>query len=315
MVGRAPIPGDCFAVEVDLDLSILGAHEVLGLADAPDKLADLGRLSANVISIVTLLEIDAEGQIILARVGVTGPKESRKVLATQMFPTAPPTARLRMKPDWRAFNFPPGRTISEWISSDNMEWSIMKTNNRNGGIYDTGDYKDIGVNNWSCRLVVNPTGDPGEASMSLVAVPRPVNQLGNLAGNATGEGSMGFPVILLGKFRADYAGQLDEPRGDGLAHYPVLVTRGPPGALTMPSNRAILTAMRTLWSSCFKAKCLPVRDWTTATQGPNEPDQTPVESDWAWPVPAEEHLLTGDEDDEDSGEYISILLYLVNVEC
>lgn len=315
MVGRAPIPGDCFTVEVDLDLSVLIAQEVLGLADAADKLTELGRLSSNVISIITLLEVDAEGQITLAKVGVAGPRESKKVMATQLFPLAPVTARLRMKPDWRAFNFPPGRTVSEWLSSDNVDWNIMKTNNKNGGTYDAGEHKDIGVSNWSCRLVVNPTGDPGEATMSLVAVPRPKNELGNLAGNAAGEGSTGFPVVLLGKFRADFGGQLDEPRNDGLAHYPVLVNRGPPGALQMPNNRAILRAMRSLWSSCFKARCLNAVEWVTATQGPQEPVQTPVESDWAWPEPAVERSLSegGFDDDEDSGEYMSILIYVISV--
>ena len=142
MVGHAPIADDCFTSEVDLDESILQAHEVVGLADAPDKLKNLDRLSTDNISIITLLEVGAEGQVSLSRVGVTGPKESKKIPAQKIFPGAPANARLRMKPDWRGFTFPPGRTISEWVSSDNMEWSVMKTNNLNGGLYEVAEHND-----------------------------------------------------------------------------------------------------------------------------------------------------------------------------
>ena len=298
MVLRAPVQGDCFALEVELDLSILLSQEVLGLADATDKLANLGRLDRQVISIVSLLEIGAEGQITLSKVGVTGPRETKKIPARQLFPLAPDAARIRMKPDWRAFDFPPDRTISEWLSSSNREWSVMKTNNRNGGIYDVGDYKDIGISDWSCRLVVNPTADPGEASMDLVAVPRPKGDLGNLPGNPEGEGSAGYPVVLLGKFRASFGGQLDEPRRDGLSHYPVLVNRGTPGNMTPPNNSAILAAIRSLWNGCYKPRCLAADAWATATAGPTEPEQTPVELDWAWP----DQNITAQDEDYDSGE-------------
>ena len=60
-------------MEVELDLSLLLTQEVLGLADAPDKLVNMGRLGQQVISVVTLLEIGAEGQITLTNVGVTDP--------------------------------------------------------------------------------------------------------------------------------------------------------------------------------------------------------------------------------------------------
>ena len=141
-----------------------------------------------------------------------------------------------MKPDWRAFDFPPGRTIFEWVSSNNTEWSVMKINNRNGGIYDVGDYKDIGINDRSCRLVVIPTADLGEASMDLVAIARPKGDLENLQGNVEGDASAGYPVVLFGKFRAAFGGQLDEPHRDGLSHYPVLVNRYTPGRLSPPNN-------------------------------------------------------------------------------
>ena len=283
MVGHAPIDGDCFTSELDLDESILQAHEVVGLADAPDKLESLDRLAPSNISVITLLEVGAEGQVNFARVGVTGPKESKKVHAQKIFPGAPANARLRIKPDWRGYTFPPGRTVSEWHNSDTLDWGVMRTNNLNGGLYEVSEHAGIGVTPWSSRLVINPTADPGEAVMSLVAIPRPKKQLGSLPGTASGEGSTGYPVILLGSFRATYAGQLDQSRRDGLPYYPVLVNRGPPGAMTMPEHNAVRTVMRGMWSMCYKANVLPVQDWVTATAGPNEPEQALIMSDWAWP--------------------------------
>ena len=279
MVGHAAIEDDCFIANVDLDESIIQAHEVNGLADAPQKLKDLDRLATDNISIITVLEIGAEGQIGLSKVGVTGPRESKKIPAQKLFPIA----RLRMKPDWRGYNFPPGRTISEWMSSDSLEWSIMRTNNLNGGLYEIEDHAAMGVTPWSSRLVVNPTREAGEAVMHLVAVPRPKNQLGGLPGNATGDGSTGYPVVLLGTFRASYAGQLDQPRGDGLPYYPAFVNRGPPGAMEMPEHAAVRSVMRGLWSSCHKPNTYAVQDWITATAGPREPEQPLILADWAWP--------------------------------
>ena len=58
MVGHAPIISDCFVNEVELDESILNAHEVRGMDNAPDKLADLDRLAQDEISVITLLEVE-----------------------------------------------------------------------------------------------------------------------------------------------------------------------------------------------------------------------------------------------------------------
>ena len=263
MVGHAPINSECFINEVGLDESILKAHEVRGLADAPDKL------------------------------------ESRKIPAQKLFPESPATAKLRMKPDWRAFNFPPGRTTSEWLSSDNIDWSVMKANNLNAGLYDVAEHETIGITPWSARLIVNPTADPAEASVHIVGIPRPKTQLGSLPGTASGDGSTGYPVVLLGTFRASFAGQLDAHRKDGLPFYPVLVNRGVPGEMVMPDHSTLRTVMRGVWSMAYKPNCLPAAEWVTATAGPREPNQELVTADWAWP-PAE-----GQEEEEDSGELLS----------
>ena len=104
-----------------------------------------------------------------------------EIPAQKLFPGSPATAKLRMNQDWRAFNFPPARTTSEWLSSANMDWSVMKANNLNAGLYDVADNESIGINPWSARLVINPTA---EASIHMVAIPRPKTQLGSLPGTA-----------------------------------------------------------------------------------------------------------------------------------
>ena len=77
-----------------------------------------------------------------------------------------------------------------------MDWSVMKANNLNAGLYGLADHESIGINPWSGRLVINPTA---EAS---VHIPRPKTQLGSLPGTSSGDGSTGYPVILLDTFRA-----------------------------------------------------------------------------------------------------------------
>ena len=54
MVGHASINSDYFLNEVGLDESVLKAHEVRGMADPPDKLAD--RIVQEEISVITLLD-------------------------------------------------------------------------------------------------------------------------------------------------------------------------------------------------------------------------------------------------------------------
>ena len=189
-----PIEDEAFRIERDLDNSILKEHEVLGFADAPDKLKALGRLDDAVISVMTILEVGPDGQVLNTRIGVTGPKESRKLPLNKLFYQSPEVAKLKTKIDWRAFNFPPGQSVSEWVSSDDLEWTVMKSNNKNSGFYDQSTYKDINVNDWSCRLALNPTERANEATVSLVAIPRPVTELTDLPGTATGVASTAYPL-------------------------------------------------------------------------------------------------------------------------
>ena len=296
---QKPIEDESFRIERDIDASILLAREVRGLADAPAKLKELGVIDDDTLSVITLLEIGPDGQILLARVGVTGPKNSQKVLASKLFCEAPETARLRMKIDYSCFNFAPGCTTSEWVSSDDIQWSLMKTNNQHDGVHDQSTYKDVNVCSWSCRLVVTPTAESHVASVELVAIPRPVAELGALPGVASGEGSAAYPVITLGVIRAAMAGVLEQPRHDGLGFYPVVVNRGPAGGLlAAPDSNSVRVAMRSIWSNNVEANSLTSRAWVEATRGPGEPDQSPIEAEFAWP-----QVVANVDDDEDSGKF------------
>ena len=112
----------------------------------------------------------------------------------------------------------------------------------------------------------------------------PFRYLGNLPGTATGLSSAAYPVICLGESRAAMAGVLETPRHDGLAFYPVVVNRGEQGSLLVaPDSGTLRVAMRGIWSGNIEPNSLIATDWCVATQGPGEPDQTPIEAEFAWP--------------------------------
>lgn len=305
MAVQKPIQDEAFRIEKDIDATILLAQEVLGLADAPEKLSELGRLDGEIHTVVTLLEVGPDGQVLNARVGVTGPVKSEKCPATQLFHQAPQAARLRTKLNYSCFAFPPGRTVSEWVSSDDIQWTIMKSNNMKDGSYDTADYKEIGVSPWSCRLVIVPTDESHTAHLTLVAVPQPIAELDSLPGVVTGDGSDAYPVITLGEHRAAMAGVLEQPRHDGLSYYPMVVNRGPPGSLlAAPESGVVRVALRGLWTKNIEANAIIAPDWFASTRGPGEPDQTPVEAEFAWPPIVETENLGSDL--EDSGKSIEM---------
>ena len=227
---------------VDINGDTLMEQEVDGLADAPDKLATLNRFDDQEVNVITAIYLDINGVIKEIEIGAAGGTQSKKFPANTLFKDAPEGSKLRLRRfNFAQYKFPPGRCFSEWVDSENIDWSVMRTNNIKDGEFPDSEYKDIGVSPWVSRLHVTTREEANTVTVRLVAIPR--QDINNLPGTATGAASEGYPVILIGEFPAIMAGEQEEARGDGLPFYPVCINRGPPEAnITIPTSEFLRTA-------------------------------------------------------------------------
>ena len=291
------IQSDRFNANNDVSMDILLEHEVDGLGEAPLKLANLNRFDDREPNVIMAIYLDVNGIINEAEIGVAGGEQSRKLPADQLFHEAPAGSRLRLRKfKFQQYKFPPGRCYSEWVNSDDIDWAIMRSNNMKDGTHPDNTHKDIGVGVWVSRLHVTTCQEANRATVRLVAIPR--TDLENLPGTATGIASEGYPVIMIGEFPAIMAGETEENRSDGIAFYPCCINRGP-ADITTPTSEVLRVCMSTFWSNTSEPNCLSAEEWVTATQGPQEPEQSVVPSEWVWP---QLNNTNTEEEDEDSGE-------------
>ena len=310
------IQDERFTVTCDISGERLLNNEILGLADAPGVLTRHEQFDPNVANAITVLFLDMDGVVTDTEIGIAGGRQSWKLPASTLFADAPAGTNLRIKKlDFAQFKFGPSQCFSEWVHSTDIDWGVMLTNNLKDGLIPVNQHRERGISPWSCRLHVSSTEEANKAIVRLVAVP--TIELNTLPGNATGSASAGYPTILLGEVPVVMAGQIENIRQDGLAFYPAVVNRGmDPLAegeptITLPTSDTVRASMSAFWSSTSVPTNLLVGDWSTATAGPQEPDQSVTASRWIWPS----FIQVGDREtgseDSDSGEYhIQRSLYL-----
>ena len=289
-----------FDRDESLDRGILSSLVIESAAGILDTLLPIGLICERTQNVSTVLYVSDEGQILRTKLAMSGRAWSKKLDATLLFDDAPAGSRLVIKNlDVRGLEFPPGEKTSLWMSSTEFEWSINKTNNKEGGSFTGQELIDMGILQWSIRVHVIANTDPTIATLRWVAIPVPVEELTGLPGDAR---KPGYPSVALSDGKANHTGVPDienqEARLVGTPFYPCMVNEAAPAsAITIPEDENILSTMKAFWRDGNTVRAMRLADWQAATQGPGEPSSDRGTPSVAWP-PA----TTPADNDESSSE-------------
>lgn len=263
-----------FDKDDNLDQGILANLVVESAGGIMEKVLPTGLISDRTQNVTTILYTGDEGQILRTKLALSGKAWSKKVEASRLFSVAPAGAKLVIKKlDVASLEFPPGEKVSLWLSSTDFDWTVNKTNNREGGGFADTELDEMGISQWSicAHIVVNP--DPTIATLKWVAIPLPVGDLSRLPGDVK---KPGYPTVALSDGDANMTGAPDVEQQEaslvGIPFYPCLVNEaGPSSDITIPSDEDIISAMIVFWRSGTTVRNMKLSDRTEATRGPGEP--------------------------------------------
>jgi hypothetical protein len=256
-----------------LDQAVLTSLVVESAAGILATLLPLGLISDKTQNIATVLHVNDEGQIIRTKLAMAGRPWSKKLDASRLFSDAPAGSRLVIKNlDVSGLEFPPGQKTSLWMSSSEFEWSLNKTNNREGGSFTSEELVSMDIPQWSIRVHVVANSDPTIASLKWVAIPLPAGELNSLPGDPR---RPGYPTVALSDGEGNMTGVPDieqESSLVGVPFYPCMINEAAPAsAITIPEEDAIINAMKEFWREGNTVRNMRLADWQAATEGPGEP--------------------------------------------
>ena len=288
-----------FVATEPLDKATLLSQVITSAATASDTLGPLGKVSDRTQNIITILHVSEDGDITQAKLAMCGKAWSRKMDGKRLFRNAPRGSKLMIRQlDPAGIEFPPGEKTSLWIPSSEVEWTLNKGNNRGDGVFTSEELSDLGITDWVIRVHISVTDDPSVAKTRWGAIPVPVAELGSLPGNAK---RPGYPVISLSDGQAAFCGIPEPARDDGLPVYPCFINDATGDqAITLPSDKEIIKAMRILWSEGNVVRGLSQENWREATAGPAEPASDVGVPAWAWPPMEEEEDSRQSSNDDES---------------
>ena len=225
--GTNRLSGELFEGTADLNVDRLQRLFIEGRAEIANKLLLETDISDQGFSpfVTTTLRLNGNGEIVESYLDVSQEQHFRKqkVPATRIFPSCTPETKLLLNKLYlRVFNFPPSSNHSEWLNASSFGLSFQKKNNRDQGVYTSDEWAAQGVGDFALKLVVEATEEVGVSTARVVALPLPVERLGELPGGCAKD-VHSYPVIDL--FSRSFELQMlpqnyDPCRGDSLPVLP-----------------------------------------------------------------------------------------------
>ena len=154
------------------------------------KLVEEGEIAAVGFNpyVSTTFRLNAEGDFLESYLDI-GQEQSNanrkyKVSAKRVFNdcVSSDTKIILGKIDLSVFNFPPSSNHSDWLNASDFGLKFQKKNSKTDGIYTNEEWSEQGVGDFSIKVVVQATNQVGVASARIVAIPLPVDKLGQLPG-------------------------------------------------------------------------------------------------------------------------------------
>ena len=295
------LPTDLFwpTDRVDLEEAVLSSQEITSMSTAMNTLGPLERASARSMNVVTVCHVTEEGKISKTQLTLCGKSWGRKLDAKRIFAKAPSGSKLVIKNlDVSGVEFPAGAKSSLWISSNDFDWKINRSNNKADGTFTEEELAGMDISDWVIRAHIVVNEDPYIADVRWTAIPMPSIELITLPGDAR---LPGYPGIALSDGQANMAGVVQPETNCGLPFHPAFLNVGPAGSpICLPTTSEVREHMIGFWSKGTAVRGLSVKDWHTATKGPEVPLSDNGSPTWAWPsAPAVQEQQEQD-DDEDS---------------
>ena len=286
------LTGPLFEGSRDLDVDRLQRLLIQGRSEIPTKLVneeEIVEASYNPY-VTTTIRINSDGEVLESYldVGQMDQGKKQKFPADRVFSACKEkeTKVILGKLDLSSFNFPPSSNHSEWKNASDFGLVFQRGNNKTAGTYPAAEWPTQGLSDFAMKLVVQVTEDPGLALGRVVALPLPVERLGELpGGNAKTE--PGYPAIDLFSRSSDLLmlpQNHETIREDSLPVLPLLLYQGAPGTepTTLDTGK-VFRAMYAVWSNVTGVRgCTSTRfgELTSATPMVI----SPVPPSWAWPL-------------------------------
>ena len=239
--------------------------------------------------VTTTVRIDSEGEILESYldVGQETLGKKQKFTARRIFASclSADTRILLGKLDLSLFNFGASSNHSDWRNASDFGLVFQKQNNRTNGEYVSGEWAQQGVGDFAMKLVILATEQVGLAVARVMALPLPVERLGELAGGNAKDSPFYPSIDMFGKaWDLQMLPQNMEPcRGDSLPVLPLFLYQGAPGTepASLEAERG-RTAMYAVWSNLAGVRGFTAAAFQQLVSVPSV-DASPVEVEWAWP--------------------------------
>ena len=294
------ITSDAFRNDTPPRQDAMHGMYVDGVAAIPDKLIQLGYIPEGDRStwVSTVIRTDNEGTAKEVFLSVSRPEQTIKFKALKLFKEAPEHARIRLASlNLHAFNFQPSRNTSDWVSSKDLPFMVMKTNTMEDGTYTIEEIPNLNIGESIYRLVVTPHEDVNQARVALVALPVSMDGRGTLPGSPTGH-SPGYPVVEVYVFSSVSMSGIQSPvRQDGFPFLPVLISTEAPHPV--PDITSVKKALYAFWSTMMQPNVMTLEMWADETKGPAAPSQDQARTAYSWPQYQEQAPSDGDQSSDD----------------
>ena len=233
--------------------------------------------------VVTTFRLNAEGEFLESYFDIGQERSTRKhkFPAKRIFKNvaSPDTKVIVGNINFGLFNFPPSSNHSDWLNASDFGLEFQKKNSKSEGTYSTAEWTEQGVGDFALKVVIQATSQVGVAAARIVALPLPVEKLGELPGGDAKTNHF-YPCTELGVINAAKTFQ----------------------------------AMYSVWSGLHGVRGCTAdlfHRLTTATPI----DVAPVPPEWAWPLL---QLQAEEEDEQSAGEsnmMLSVFESSVYVNC
>ena len=241
---------DAFSQEIEPDPNAIQELFVGGIMAIPQRCSDLDYIPelSRSVWVTTVIRLDDVGVPRETFLSVFREPQAHKFKAKKLFNDAPDLANIRLgELNYHAFNFIPSSNCSNWVTSQDLNMTVMKSNNfAKDGEYDRGEWSDIHISDASFRMVVMPHEDVNKANISIVAMPCKLTEMSSLPGNPTGL-CPGYPVVEVLRMVGQMTGIQEPIRRDGFAFLPCLLNTGQDNPV--PNIPAMRAALYALWNS------------------------------------------------------------------
>ena len=299
------LSGEAFEGSQDLDVDRLQRLFISRRADIKNKLVSEEEINAEGFSplVATTLRIDFNGEPTESYFNVItdGPFRKQKFPASRIFTicASRETKIVLDKLDLSLFNFGASANHSDWINASSFGLTFQKKNSRDHGVYPSNEWSAQGLGDFALKLVVEATEAVGVAHARVVALPLPMERLGDLPGGCAKDISA-YPVIdvFSKSWEVSMLPQNTEPiRGDSLPVLPLLLFQGPPGEDPSTVNTGkIYRAMYAVWSNMAGVRGCTAEYFNQLTSA-STVDVSAVPAEWAWP-----QISLPDDNDDTLGE-------------